>query len=86
MNDAYVRGRAFNLALLATALAQQDEIEEASAVGVKAADLAASLSSARSLRYVLDLRRRLTPHSATPYVRQLNERVATLTRARAVPR
>jgi tetratricopeptide (TPR) repeat protein len=86
MNDAYVRGRAFNLALLATALTQQGEIEEACAVGMKAADLTANLNSARSVRYMRDLHRRLTPYSAAPSVRHLTERVASLTRARAVPR
>ena len=83
MNDAYVRGRAFNLALLATALTQQGEIEEACAIGVKATELAAGLRSTRSIRYILDLRRRLAPYAATAPVRQLNERIAALTRAHA---
>jgi hypothetical protein len=86
MNDAFVRGRAFNLALLATALTQQGEIEEACAVGAKATELAAGLRSSRSVRYVLDLRRRLAPYAAAPPVRQLSDRIAALTRARAEPR
>lgn len=41
MNQAYVRGRAFNLALLGTALAQQGQVEEACAAGTKAIGIAA---------------------------------------------
>ncbi len=61
MNQAYVRGRAFNLALLGTALAQQGQAEEAAAVGLTALDVAAGLRSRRSTRYLQDLRRRLAP-------------------------
>jgi hypothetical protein len=86
MNQAYVRGRAFNLALLGTALAQQGQAEEASAAGMTAIDIAAGLRSRRSVRYVLDLRRRLTPYAATPPVREFSDRAAQLSAARAAPR
>jgi hypothetical protein len=86
MNQAYVRGRAFNLALLGTALAQQGHIEEACAAGTKAIQIAAGLRSRRSIRYVLDLRRRLAPYAAEPEVREFSERAARLSAARAGPR
>jgi len=86
MNRAYVRGRAFNLALLGTALAQQGQVEEACAAGTKAIGIAAGLRSRRSVRYVLDLRRRLSAYAAEPDVREFSERAARLTAARAGPR
>jgi len=54
MDGRYVRGRAFNLSLLATAYAAQDEPEQASVVGRQALDLTVRLTSARSVRYVRD--------------------------------
>src|SRR6202034_70131 len=58
MDGRYVRGRAFNLSLLATAYAAQGEPEQASAIGRQALDLTVRLTSARSVRYVRDLARR----------------------------
>ena len=81
MNGSYVRGRAFNLALLGTALAQQGDAEQASAIGLKAADAAAGLQSRRSVRYVLDLRRRLTDVASSAAVRPFMERTEALARA-----
>lgn len=71
MNQAYVRGRAFNLALLGAALAQQGQVEEACAagVGVKAIGIASGLRFWRSIRYLLDLRRRLARYADQPQVR-----------------
>jgi hypothetical protein len=46
MDGRYVRGRAFNLALLATACAAQDEPERACSVGRQALDLTVRLTSA----------------------------------------
>jgi tetratricopeptide (TPR) repeat protein len=83
MNQAYVRGRAFNLALLGTALAQQGQVEEACAAGTRAIEIAAGLRSRRSIRYVLDLRRRLTAYAAAPQVREFSERAGRLSAARA---
>jgi hypothetical protein len=83
MNQAYVRGRAFNLALLGTALAQQGQVEEACAAGTRAIEIAAVLRSRRSIRYVLDLRRRLTAYAAAPQVREFSERAGRLSAARA---
>ncbi len=68
MDGRYVRGRAFNLSLLATAYAAQDEPEQACNVGRQALDLTVRLSSARSVRYVRDLVRRLRPRADIPVV------------------
>jgi hypothetical protein len=86
MNQAYVRGRAFNLALLGTALAQQGQVEEACAAGTRAIEIAAGLRSRRSIRYVLDLRRRLAGYADQPHVREFSQRAAQLSAARAEPR
>ena len=55
MDNRYVRGRAFNLALLATAYAQQGEAERACVVGGEALDLTVELRSNRAVGYVRDV-------------------------------
>ncbi len=75
MDGRYVRGRAFNLSLLATAYAIQDEPEQASAIGRQALDLTVRLSSARSVRYVRDVARRLRPRADVPAVRDFTAEV-----------
>ena len=75
MDGRYVRGRAFNLSLLATAYAAQDEPEQASAIGRQALDLTVRLSSARSVRYVRDVVRRLSPRVDVPAVRNFTAEV-----------
>ena len=70
-------GKAFNLWLLvATALAQQDEIEEACTVGLQALELASGLRSACSVRYIKDLQRCLRRHADSLVVHAFNSRVA----------
>jgi tetratricopeptide (TPR) repeat protein len=76
MDGRFVRGKVFNLALLATALAEQGDIEQACVIGGRAVDLAAGIRSDRSLRYVRDLQRALRPAAGTPAVRELTARVA----------
>lgn len=69
MDGAYVRGRMFNLALLASAHAGQGDIESACAVGSEALAMAVELRSARAVGYVTALRRQLLPYAAaTPVV------------------
>lgn len=75
MDGRYVRGRAFNLSLLATAYAAQDQPEQACAVGRQALDLTVRLTSARSVRYVRDLARRLGPRVDVPAVREFTAEV-----------
>jgi len=86
MNQAYVRGRAFNLALLGTALAGQGQAEEAAAVGLTGITIAVGLRSRRSIRYLLDLHRRLAPYATSAAVRDFSDRVSRLSAARAAPR
>jgi hypothetical protein len=75
MDGRYVRGRAFNLSLLATAYAVQGEPVQASAVGRQALDLTVRLTSARSVRYVRDLVRTLRPQADVPAVRDFTAEV-----------
>ena len=75
MDGRYVRGRAFNLSLLATAHAAQGEPERACSVGRQALDLTVRLTSARSVRYVRDLMRRLRPRADVPAVREFTAEV-----------
>jgi hypothetical protein len=75
MDGRYVRGRAFNLSLLAAAHAAQDEPERACAAGRQALDLTVRLTSARSVRYVRDVVRRLRPRADVPAVRDGYHRV-----------
>jgi len=69
MDGRYIRGRAFNLSLLATAHAAQGESAQACTVGRQAVDLTVRLTSARGVRYVRDLVRRLRPQAGVPAVR-----------------
>lgn len=78
MDGRYVRGRMFNLSLLAAGLLQCGELEEACAVAVAAMTLAGELQSARSRSYVADLRRRLEPYRNAAPVRVLDERAREL--------
>jgi len=75
MDGRYVRGRAFNLSLLATAYAVQGEPVQASVVGRQALDLTVRLTSARSVRYVRDLVRTLRPRADVPAVRDFTAEV-----------
>ena len=75
MDGRYVRGRAFNLSLLATAHAAQGEPEQACIVGRQALDLTVRLHSARSVRYVRDLARRLKLGADLPAIRDFTAEV-----------
>ena len=68
MNNAYVRGRAFNLALLATTHAQAGEVDEACTVGTEAVELVNGLQSVRAHEYIRVLRRELVPYETAPSV------------------
>ena len=75
MDDRYVRGRAFNLSLLATAYAAQDEPVQASVVGRQALDLTVRLTSARSVRYVRVLRPRADVPAVRDFTAEVRERL-----------
>ncbi|MEU8422708.1 helix-turn-helix domain-containing protein [Micromonospora sp. NPDC048835] len=83
MDNRYIRGRAFNLALLASVHAQQGEPDRACAIGAEALSLTTQLRSARAVRYLRDLQTQLTPHRRLPAVRYFTGRIdATLGRRR----
>ncbi|MCF6470186.1 hypothetical protein FAF44_17540 [Nonomuraea sp. MG754425] len=79
MDSRYVRGRMFNLSLLAAGLLQCGELEEACSAAADALNLAAELQSVRSRSYVADLRRRLEPFKNERPVAALRERTRELT-------
>ncbi|WP_431729797.1 helix-turn-helix domain-containing protein [Verrucosispora sp. TAA-831] len=79
MDNRYVRGRAFNLALLASVHARQDEPERACTIGAEALTLTTQLRSARAVRYLRELQTHLAPHRRLPAVRHFTGRIdATL--------
>ena len=75
MDNRYVRGRAFNLALLASVHAQQGDPDRACAIRAEALTVAKDLQSARAVRYLRDLQTQLAPHRRRPTVRQFAARV-----------
>ena len=78
MVDGYTRGRTFNVLLLANAHLQQRDLDAACAAGNQALDLAAGLRSARTVRYMRDLRRRMAGFSDQPDVREFHARAHDL--------
>ncbi|WP_165970044.1 hypothetical protein [Nonomuraea terrae] len=78
MDGRYVRGRMFNLSLLAAGLLQCGEVEEACTAAADALALAGELQSVRSRSYAADLRRRLEPYREERPVRELRERAREL--------
>lgn len=75
MDERYVRGKAFNLALLASVHAGQNEPDRAGAIGAEALALTTQLRSARAVRYLRDLQTQLTPHRRRPAVRHFTRRI-----------
>ncbi|GGO64591.1 hypothetical protein [Nonomuraea cavernae] len=78
MDGRFVRGRMFNLSLLAAGLLQCGELDEACKVASTAFSLAGELQSARSRSYAADLRRRLEPYKREPAVVALQQRTREL--------
>ncbi len=81
MDSRYVRGRSFNLALLASAHAGQGDVEAACAVGQEALALTRQLDSARAVEYLSDVAQRLTPYSGEPAVDEFAAGVRQLSAA-----
>ncbi|MFG3640086.1 helix-turn-helix domain-containing protein [Micromonospora sp. NPDC047762] len=75
MDERYVRGKAFNLTLLASIHAHNGEPDRASVIGAKALTLTSQLRSARAVRYLRDLQTKLTAHRRRPAVRHFINRV-----------
>src|SRR5215831_5653719 len=78
MVDGYIRGRTFNVVLLANAHLQQQNLDEACAVGNQALDLGSGLQSARTIKYIRDLRRRMSKFSKEPVVSDFQGRAHEL--------
>ncbi|WP_280317196.1 hypothetical protein [Nocardia wallacei] len=81
MSEGYVRGRAFNLAVLASARAKENP-REAVRVGYQALDIAGSLSSRRSYAYLRELRKRLKAHADIAEVAEFRHQVTVLATSR----
>lgn len=79
MSDGYLRGRVFNLCLLASARADEDP-REAARVGSEAVELAAGLESRRSYSYLREVRFRLAPYNDVTEVAEFRERVSAVVR------
>ncbi|MGH3909151.1 MAG: XRE family transcriptional regulator [Pseudonocardiaceae bacterium] len=73
MIEGYERGRLFNLALLASTLADQRKIEEACEAGSAAVRIARDVCSVRTTADLADLSRRLAPFRTNAAVRTLDE-------------
>jgi hypothetical protein len=63
MDDRFIRGKAFNIALLAASYAIQGEAEEACKIGRDAVDRAVALHSKRAVTYIQNLLIDLTDHA-----------------------
>lgn len=71
MTEGYERGRMFNTALLASTLADQGQVAEATEQGQRAVQLAGNVRSTRSTTYLSDVAERLQPHHDDPKVKEL---------------
>jgi hypothetical protein len=78
MVDGYVRGRTFNVVLLANAHLQQQNLDEACAIGNQALDLGSGLQSARTIKYIRDLRRSMSRFNQEPAVADFQSRAHEL--------
>jgi tetratricopeptide (TPR) repeat protein len=74
MDNDFVRGRAFNTALLASTVIESD-LHEACALGCDALQLVCGLQSGRGLQYIRDLQHRLQARGNEDVVRIFNDRV-----------
>lgn len=66
MSAGYNRGKLFNTALLASALADQRRVDEACSYGMTAVHMAGNVRSQRATAYLSDLSRRLAPFKSAP--------------------
>ncbi|WP_063003129.1 hypothetical protein [Nocardia salmonicida] len=82
MSEGYLRGRAFNLCLLASSLAADDP-REAVNIGDQALELAGEVESKRTGAYLRDVRARLAPHDTIPEVAEFRQRVGAQASASA---
>ena len=78
MVDGYTRGKTFNVVLLANAHLQQLNLDEACAVGQQALDLSSGLQSARTVKYIRDLRRGMNKFNKEPVIGEFQSRAHEL--------
>lgn len=78
MSDGYLRGRAFNLCVLASSHVRDDPYE-AVRLGDEATAIIETLASRRTHSYLRDLAQRLYPQGGIPEVAEFRQRVRTLT-------
>jgi hypothetical protein len=71
MDSRYVRGKAFNTALLASSYALQCQVEQACAAGREAIDRAVGLDSARAVTYIRNLLHDLAEYQDVGECREL---------------
>ncbi|MEO3857167.1 hypothetical protein [Acrocarpospora sp. B8E8] len=83
MDGRYVRGRMFNLTLLASAHVLEGEVEQACVVAAEAMSLGEGLESARTRSSFADLCRRLEPYEREPAVAAVLDRGPAWTGPRA---
>jgi tetratricopeptide (TPR) repeat protein len=70
MDPRYIRGKAFNLTLLAIGYALQGELDQACAHGREAVDLTGNLDSTRAITYIRKLLGELAPHAQENQIRE----------------
>lgn len=78
MSDGYLRGKAFNLCVLASSHVRSDP-HEALRLGDEATAIIETLASRRTHSYLRDLAQRLSPHFRIPEVAEFRQRVRALT-------
>ncbi|WP_133848576.1 XRE family transcriptional regulator [Labedaea rhizosphaerae] len=71
MNEGYDRGRLFNMSLLASALADQGQVEESCSTASEAVTMAGSVRSVRTVAYLADVGRRLNRYRSAEPVKAL---------------
>jgi hypothetical protein len=75
MDASYLRGKVFNLALLATAHAQVGALDEAVSVGLEAVELVQDMRSVRAIRYLRDLHQEIVAFGETEGTRTFSDAV-----------
>lgn len=77
MTAGYERGRMFNTALLASTLADQGQVAEATTHGRTAVHLAGAMRSVRTTAYLSEVAERLAPYQADNDVKSLYKQMAS---------
>ncbi|HET9872235.1 MAG TPA: helix-turn-helix transcriptional regulator [Propionibacteriaceae bacterium] len=81
MDTRYVRGRVFNLTLLAHSHSQAGNLDQACAVGRDAGNAGAELRSHRAVKHLRDFRQTLTPLNGSMQLVALDDALAPVLRA-----